>query len=194
MLSKLTSNQKILLISAGLIILISIPICVASILFFNSQSTQEPTPEPLLTIEYCGSKLEQICILSFGRDGSGDTIINLFVAPTDFPDFYLQINKTSGQVVYACEKNEDVETSVYCIGEAILLGEQIEITILSIDGDIPIATGKFAVTAILISSQPEDSNPPLSQTATPDSATQPDTTSETQSPTPTPEVSYPSYP
>lgn len=191
MLSKLTSNQKTLLGISGLILFIGIPICITSILFINSQFTQQPTATPVLDITYCGANPQEICIYSFGRDGTGDTIINLFL-PKDFPNFYLKINKTSGEALYECEKNEDIETSAYCIGESILLGEQIEITIFSIDGDIPIAYGKFAVTAILISSQPEDSSPPPIRTSTPASATQPFTT--TRTPTPTPDVSYPNYP
>lgn len=207
MFSKLTSNQKALLGISGFILLIGIPICIASILFLNSQRTSQPTPTPILNITYCGANPQEICVYSFGRDGTGDTIINLFL-PKDFPDFYLKINKTSGEARYECEKNDDVQTSAYCIGEAILLGEQIEITILSIDGDIPIALGKFAVTAILISSQPQDSQPPPSRTSTPVSATQTFTltpassypnetdvtstpTSESESTRSTPSTSYP---
>jgi hypothetical protein len=187
MLSKLTSNQKALLGISGFILLIGIPICIASILFLNSQRTSQPTPTPILNITYCGANPQEICVYSFGRDGTGDTIINLFL-PKDFPDFYLKINKTSGEARYECEKNDDVQTSAYCIGEAILLGEQIEITIFSLDEDIPIAFGKFAVTAILISSQTQDSSSPPIRTSTPVSATETFTL--------TPASSYPneSYP
>lgn len=194
MLSKLTSNQKILLIVSGVILFVGSFITSIIILIINLQPAEETVTEPPLTIEYCGTRLEQICILSFGRSAGGDTVINLFV-PDEFPDFYLQVNKLSGQVIYECEKNKEVKSSVYCIGEALLLGEQIEIILISKEEDIPIAAGKFILTAILISSQPEDTTPPPSRTATPDSATQPiSSTPETESPTPTPEVSYPSYP
>jgi hypothetical protein len=207
MLSKLTANQKTLLAISGLILFIGIPICIASILFFNSQRTPQSTATPTLNITYCGANPQEICIYSFGRDGTGDTIINLFL-PKDFPNFYLKINKTSGEAIYECKKNKDIETNAYCIGEALLLGEQIEITIFSLDGDIPIAFGKFAITAILISSQTQDSSSPPIRTSTPVSATETFTltpsssypnnnhttstpTSESESTRSTPSASYP---
>lgn len=193
MLSKLTSNQKILLIVSGVILFVGMLITSIIVLILNLKPAEETVTEPPLNVEYCGTRLEQICILAFGRDDSGDTVISLFV-PNEFPDFYLHVNRLTGEVVYECEKNEAVETSVYCTGEALNLGEQIEITLISKDGDIPFAAGKFILTAILISSQPEDADTPPSRTATPASATQPVSTRETVSPTPTPEVSYPSYP
>ena len=183
MFSKLTSNQKALLIVSGVILFIGLAITSVIVLIINLQPAEETVTEPPLNIEYCGVRLEQICVLSFGRDASGDTIINLFVPSDQFPDFYLKINKLSGEALYECEKNEDVETSVYCAGQALNLGEQIEITLISKDDDIPFAAGKFILTAILISSQPEDSNPPPLRTATPVSAT------ETFTSTPNP--SYP---
>lgn len=184
MLSKLTSNQKMLLGISGLILLIGIPICIASILLIKSQLVPQPTSVPILDITYCGANPQDICVYSFGRDGAGDTIITLFL-PKDLQDFYLKINKISGEALYECEKNKVIENSAYCIGEALLLGEQIEITILSIDGDIPIAYGKFAVTAILISSQNQDSSSLPAQTPSPVSAT------KTFTLTPTPNSSYP---
>ena len=210
MLSKFSTKQKTLALAIAGIFIIGWVFLFANVVRFAvNQFTPDPTHEPPIEITYCGAIPEGICILSFGRDGSGDTIINLFVAPTDFPDFYLKVNKTSGEVIYECEKNEDVETSIYCIGEPVLLGEQVEITIFSIDGDIPIAYGKFAVTAILVVSPNEGSQSFSSQTETVDSTIQPIATQietetptppiatfETESPTPaiTPSVSYPNYP
>lgn len=92
------------------------------------------------------------------------------------------------------QKNKDLETNATCIGESLLLGEQIEITILSVDGDIPIAVGKFAVTAILILSPTQDETAPLSLTSTPGSAPQSPTKTRTPTRTPTPSTSYPNYP
>jgi hypothetical protein len=215
MLSKFSTKQKTFaLVIAGVLILGWVFVFTSIVKFAVNQLTLNPTSEPPIEITYCGAIPEGICILSFGRDGSGDTIINLFVAPTQFPDFYLKVNKTSGEVIYECEKSDDVETSVYCIGEAILLGEQVEITIFSIEGDIPIAYGKFAVTAILVVSQNEGLQSLPSQTGTPSFTTQPISTIETVSPTSslsglgtesitptpdltitaTPSVSYPNYP
>jgi len=207
MLSKFSVKQKTLaLLVIGVLIIGGLILFANIVKFAVNQFTPDPTHAPPLDITYCGANPEGICILSFGRDDSGDSMIHLFVSPPTFPDFYLIVNKTSGQVIYECEKNEDVETSVYCVGEAILLGEQVEITMLSIVGDIPIAFGKFAVTAILVASQNADSQSLPAQTetvdsriqplSTPETPTQPFGTFETESPTPsaTPLVSYPNYP
>lgn len=194
MLLKLTSNQKILMITAIVILLAGLFIFACLILYNNLPREKETaTPTPPLSIEYCRANPESICILFFSRNTGGDTVITLFV-PNEFPNFYLHITRLTGDVIYECEKNEDEETKITCIGEALNLGEQIEITMISKDGDIPFAVGKFVLTAMFISSESENVNPPLLRTATPALTTRPTATRETNTSTPTPEVSYPSYP
>lgn len=193
MLSKLTTNQKVLLIVSAIILFFGVLITTIVILILNFKPVEETVTEPPLKIEYCGARLEQICILSFSRNDGGDSLINLFV-PNDFPDFYLNVKRLTKESTYECERDENQETNATCVGEALNLGEQIEITMISKDGEIPFAVGKFVLTAIFISSEAENINPPLSRTAIPATATRPVVTPETESPTPTPEVSYPSYP
>lgn len=177
MLSNFSTKQKIgALLIASIFILGFIFIFASAVRFAVNQFTSKPTPQDPLQVTFCDATPEGICILSFGRDVAGETLINLFVTPNTLPEFYMQVNKTSGTVVYACEKNEDVESSVYCVGEAVQLGEQVEIILISKDGDIPIATGKFIVTAILVLPQGQDSKSPPTQTGTPDSAIEPNTT------------------
>lgn len=198
MLMKLSSNKKILIISAVIILLAGLFIFACLTLYNNLPFGKEAsTPTPLLPIEQCNAQPESICLLFFARDKNGDTTINLYV-PVGFPDFYLQVKRLTTEAVYECQKVEGQETNIICAGEALNLGEQIEITMISKDGEIPFAVGKFSLIAILVSSDTGEGNAPPLQTVTPASATQPVATpvvkSSTPTPTPTPQVSYPSYP
>jgi hypothetical protein len=198
MLSKLTSNQKILLILFALVLLIGTSICVASVLFFApSSTTEEPTPEAYLTIQYCGSNPKELCLLNFGRDSYGNAIINVFIPNDEFPEFYLRIIRTTDEVIYVCVKNEG-SANIVCKGDALLLGERVEIYITSTESHQIIAQGIFLIKAIYISPQEDDVNKPpqtkvptVLPTSTPTSA---ETPVKDGTPTPTPEVSYPSYP
>ncbi|MCQ3935883.1 MAG: hypothetical protein DPW18_02430 [Chloroflexi bacterium] len=111
------------------------------------------TAEPVF-FAYCGADLEDLCVLSFGRDGDGNTIVNLFVPEKKFPAFYLLVERVTGESRYECDKNDDVPTIVWCIGASINLDERIEIRILSKKDDRLLAKGRFTVTAVLIASAP----------------------------------------
>ena len=195
MLSKLTSNQKILLIFVVLILLVGLSICIASVLFFApSSTTEEATPESYLTVQYCGTNPKELCLLNFGRDSYGNAIINLFIPDDEFPEFYLRIIRATDEMIYVCNKNEGSST-VVCQGDALLLGERVEIHITSTESYQVIAQGIFLIKAICISPQEDDDNK-SPQTKMP-TASPTSTSVTTQTPlnrTPTPEVSYPSYP
>ncbi len=197
MFSKLTSNQKILLIFVVLILLVGLSICIASVLFFApSSTTEEATPESYLTVQYCGTNPKELCLLNFGRDSYGNAIINLFIPDDEFPEFYLRIIRTTDEMIYVCNKNEGSPT-VVCQGDALLLGERVEIYITSTESYQVIAKGIFLIKAIYISPQEDDDNKsPQTKvpTASPTSTSVTTQTPLNRTPTPTPEVSYPSYP
>lgn len=193
MLSSLTTNKKILLVLAGFVILIAVLTCAILISIFRPASEEvEPTPEPVTRFAYCGAEPKEICLLSFGRDVYGNAIINFFVPDEEFPEFYLNILRTSGEVIYLCTKNEATPSNMICRGQILNLGEKVEIQVISIEEYRLLATGEFIIKAILIMPQSDGTQP--SQTGTPTS-----TPSETLDPlqpipTATPAVSYPSYP
>ncbi|MBL8099251.1 MAG: hypothetical protein JNK81_08715 [Anaerolineales bacterium] len=164
MLSKLTSNQKILLIAFALILLIGISICIASILFFTpSSTTEEPTAEPYTTIQYCRNNLQEVCLLSFGRDIYGNAVINVFIPNEEFPEFYLRIVRTTDEIIYVCTKSES--STIICKGDALNLGERVEIFVTSTESYQIIAQGTFLIKAIYIS--PEINEPATDSTPTP---------------------------
>lgn len=149
--------------------------------------TFEPAPEPI-SFDYCGAELTELCVVSFGRDAFGSTIINLYVPLRKFPLFYLNIIRRSGESRYECEWNKNVRTSVYCVGDAIHLGEGLEMQVISMADDRLIATGPFILTAYLITTQIVDEGISASSTPEPDS-----TKPAMPAPTDTPEETDPAF-
>ena len=177
------------------------------IVFKPNTDSPEAAPEPV-RLEYCGAELEQPCVLSFGRDGDGNTIINLFVPKKQFPAFYLKVSRVTGESMYDCDRYEEIPTTVYCIGSPINLDERIEISILSKADDVLLAKGRFTMTAVLIAAGGGGvvtSRPPATETQpvfavktrtptpTPRITSTP-STAESSTPSPSPTVSYPNYP
>jgi len=163
MLKKLSAPRSLLFLLAGLAVL--------SLLGWlgwkvnQLRQPVDPTAEPIL-FEYCGADLVDFCVLSFGRDGDGNTIVNLFVPEKKFSAFYLNVIKATGESRFECDKSEDEPTSVYCIGGPVNLNERIEIRLLSKRGDQTLARGRFTITAFLISAPVSESQP--TETGTPE--------------------------
>jgi len=167
---------------------------------------QEDAPTPTMqpdAFNYCGAQLTSLCVVSFGRDAFGNTIINMHVPPRTYPNFYLKVIRVSREGRYECEVNEAVKTSIYCSGDAINLGEGFEIQLLAEQDDRVLAQGTFTLTAFLVTTPVvEDA---VSETRTPrptsesnvDETATPRTVIEDETPSPTPsstDSSYPNYP
>ncbi|NWF64287.1 MAG: hypothetical protein HXY38_08275 [Chloroflexi bacterium] len=166
-----------------------------------------PTPEPTkvpVQFGYCGAQLNTLCVVSFGQDVFGKTVVNLYVPRQTYPPFYMKVIRVSGESVYACEANQDVITSVYCSGEALNLGDGIELQLLAELDDRLLAQGVFSLTAFRVATPvPEPtqseaaSSPKTGATPTPRSGnpTQPSPSGRDspQTLTPTSSSSYP-YP
>lgn len=143
------------------------------------KADQPEAVAPPIKFEYCSAELETLCVLSFGRDGDGNTIINLFAPKGDLPVFYLKVSRVTGESIYECDRLEDAPTTVYCIGEAINLNERFEIHVISKQDDRLLAVGKFTLTAVLLV-------PDVSQQSTPQPASTEFLTRSTRTPTITP--------
>lgn len=121
--------------------------------FRPQADTLVPTVQPD-AFQYCGARLTSLCVVSFGRDAFGDTVINLYVPQKTYPNFYLKVIRASGESKYACEINKAVKTSVYCSGDALNLGEGFEIQLLAEIDDRLLAQGTFTLTAFLVGTPP----------------------------------------
>lgn len=191
MSSEVSNSKRFLFWIFGIFVLLLL--LGMGISFFTKN--KETTNEPVTKLRYCGAELEELCILSFGRDVDENLVVNLYVPDKDFPDFKLNIKRRAGKSEYECEKFTEVPTSVFCYGEMISLQERMEVSLISIDGESLLAFGNLTLDAILISGQyPTNGNVPVSiqGTKTPTSETDTDSANVTS----TPETSYPnpSYP
>lgn len=174
-------------------------------------NTPAPAPEPE-SFGYCGARLTRLCIVSFGRDVFGDTVVNLFVPRRTYPAFHLNIVRKSGADIYECIWSGVDETSVYCTGKALNLDEGIEIQLLAKLDNRLLARGTFTVNAFLVTTPvADDAETPAEedgfgsteggiQTADPDSQQETEEPTSTPGPadknrpTATPRDSYPNYP
>ncbi|MEN9563561.1 MAG: hypothetical protein RIR73_1805 [Chloroflexota bacterium] len=120
--------------------------------FRSQEAALTVTSEPE-TFNYCGAQLTSLCVVSFGRDVFGSTIINLYVPEDAYAPFYLTVIRASGESRYDCLTSKKVGTSVYCTGSAINLGEGFEIQMIAERNDGLMAQGTFILTAYLVANQ-----------------------------------------
>jgi len=139
------------LILAGIFALLCLFVLVQfGVRTFRSQETPTPTAIPV-GVGYCGAELTELCILSFGRDVDGNTVVNLFVPERDFPDFYLIASRMTGEYLFECLRSRNIPTSVYCVGSALNLGERVEFSVFAQEDDRLLAKGGLILKAFLIS-------------------------------------------
>lgn len=153
--------------------------------------------EPIPALAYCTSNDARPCITSFSLDADGKMLVNVLTPGLSFPVFYLKIIHGEGEDIYECKKLQRFLTSVYCIGEAMRLGEVLQFLLISVDGEATLAEGSFAIIGLALST-PEfaDLSPTVDLTAsvTPDELKTP-TPGGLKTPTPIRTSSYPNpYP
>lgn len=161
-----------------------------------SGAPSAPTLEPE-TFSYCGARLTDLCVVSFGRDAFGDTVVNLFVPSGHYPAFHLNIVRNTGVDIYECVWSKIDETSVYCTGRALNLEEGVEIQILSDQDDLLLARGTFTVNAFLVTTPQVGEAPTTEESGLGSESNKTETPSPTQeeeTPEPTSSTSYPNYP
>lgn len=216
MLNKILSDPKRIVILA-LVALIVLFICAVALIgggwtiFHQSEPT--PTAEPV-SFGYCGAEFIDLCVVSFGRDAFGNTVINLYVPIRRYPVFYLEVIRQSGKQRFECKWNLDVKTSVYCTGSPLNLGEGFNIHIFSEEDNFLLAEGEFTliafrVTTPVVGGSDSVSTPNINIESTPSIAADNNSTPfETgtatatltasgdivETETLTPQSSYPSYP
>ncbi len=143
------SRKSVFLVLGGVIVLALLSWRVIAVV----QALSKTAEEPVLKIRYCGAEPEELCVLSFGRDAEEKFVVNLFVPEGDFPQFYVKIERAAGEGVYECVRNEEVQTSVYCLGDMVGLLEKMEVNLYSLEDDHLFAAGSFTLEAVLVFSQ-----------------------------------------
>ncbi|MEO7840115.1 MAG: hypothetical protein ABIU06_12260, partial [Anaerolineales bacterium] len=122
--------------------------------------------EPIPALAYCSSNNARPCIASFSLDSDGKMLVNVLTPGLSFPAFYLKIIHNEAENIYECKKVERFSTSVYCIGEAMPLGEVLQFMLISVDGEVTLAEGSFTIIGLALST-PEfaDLSPTVDLTA-----------------------------
>jgi hypothetical protein len=166
--TEFTSKRKLLiLVVAGVFIFICLLLLAG--LGWTAFRSQADTPAPTVqpdAFNYCGAQLTSLCVVSFGRDVFGSTIINLYVPEDVYAPFYLNIIRASGESRYDCVTSKKVGTSVYCTGSPINLGEGFEIQMIAESNGGLMAQGTFVLTAYLVTNQSAGGEEAPEETAT----------------------------
>ena len=157
MLKKFTQPKYLLILVAGIILISSLAWFAVRV---NRLQERSGESGKLVSFDYCAEELTKLCVVSFGRDADGNTIVNLFVPEDEFPIFYLKVTRATGESVYECDKNDEVKTSVYCTGDPLNLEERFDIQIVSVKDDQILAQGRFTLTAFLITGPTADVQTP----------------------------------
>jgi hypothetical protein len=150
MIRKFVSSKWMILAVIGMALFVLLTVSIWRISSL-AQTEPEIAPRLVLKLGYCGVDMDALCILSFGRDVDGNTVVNLFVPGRDFPDFYLIASRVTGDYLYECSRSVNVPTSVYCVGSALNLNERVEFSIFSQEDDRLLARGGLVLKAFLIS-------------------------------------------
>ena len=137
--------------------------------------------------------------MSFSLDSHGDMLVNFLTTGAFYPDFYLKIRQNEDNHIYTCQRVNKFATSVYCTGAVMPLGEVLQFSIFSINEDVLLAEGNFAIIGMALGTPEIVSSPTLGTPLTPsptEELLQTPTlvgTTPTRTSTPTPTLN-PSYP
>ena len=105
--------------------------------------------------------------MSFSLDSDGNMLVNFLTAGAFYPDFYLKIKRGEEQHIYVCQKVNKFATSVYCTGAAMPLGEVLQFSIFSINEDVLLAEGNFAIIGLALGTPEIVSSPTIGTPSTP---------------------------
>lgn len=204
-------NRKKLIIGVAIgIALICIALTVVGIQRWRKNHQPKAQQKILVSnLAYCNSNNDKPCIESFSVDADGNMLVNIITPNSSYPEFYLTISNDTILNKYECQKVEDFPTNVYCTGPEMYPGEALQFTLISVEDDIVLAEGKFAIIGLLLPNpNPETTETPaLTETVDGTGTFQPTGTPtaillQTLTPSPTlrpgitstPTQSTPSYP
>jgi hypothetical protein len=134
-------------------------------------------------LTYCNSDGIKPCIESFSVDADGNMLVSVLTPDSSYPDFYLTISNDTASNKYECQKVEDFPTNVSCTGQQMNPGAPLQFTLTSIEGNIVLAEGKFAIIGLML----PNPNDEASETPTAaETSLASETLEQTQTPAPIP--------
>ena len=137
-------------LTALVIIAVLIILLIYGLLWWQAREPGMGERQPIPALAYCSSNDARPCIASFSLDPDGKMLVNVLTPGLSFPAFYLKIIHSEGGNVYECETLERFSTNVYCIGEAMRLGEVLQFLLISTDGEVTLAEGSFAIIGLAL--------------------------------------------
>ena len=137
-------------LTASVIVAVLIILLIYGLLWWQGRRPGMGEREPIPALAYCSSNDARPCIASFSLDADGKMLVNVLTPGLSFPAFYLKIIHNEGENIYECKKLERFSTSVYCIGEAMRLGEVLQFMLISVDGEVTLAEGRFAIIGLAL--------------------------------------------
>ena len=137
-------------LTASVIVAVLIILLIYRMLWWQSREPGMGERAPIPALAYCSSNDAWPCIASFSLDPDGKMLVNVLTPDLSFPPFYLKIVHKEGENIYECKKLERFSTSVYCTGEAMRLGEVLQFMLISADGDVTLAEGRFAIIGLAL--------------------------------------------
>ena len=192
------NRNRLIIGSALLITIVILAVFLGGLLLVKSKNREPQINQgsPIPSLAYCSSSQARPCIVSFSLDADERMLVNVLVPPS-FPDFYLNIKRTTGENRYECQKVEGFPTSVSCIGAKMPPGEILQFMIFSGEDNALLAEGSFAIiglelpTPVVILTLPTSSEQP---TASPTLNLLFTETPKPIQSTPSPSYPNPSYP
>lgn len=180
-----------------------ITLMISGVFLFNTWKSSRASVDkrfPLQRLSYCSSDQVTPCIVSFSLDSDGNMLVNFLTTGAFYPDFYLKIRQNEDNHIYPCQKVNKFATSIYCTGAAMPLGEVLQFSIFSINEDVLLAEGNFAIIGMALGTPEIFSSPTLGTPLTPSptesliaQTSTPGRVTPTRTSTPTPTLN-PSYP
>lgn len=137
-------------LTVSVIVAVLIILLIYGLLWWQGRRPGMGEREPIPALAYCSSNDVRPCIASFSLDADGKMLVNVLTPGLSFPAFYLKIIHNEGENIYECKKLERFSTSVYCIGEAMRLGEVLQFMLISVDGEVTLAEGRFAIIGLAL--------------------------------------------
>ncbi len=100
---------------------------------------------PVLELTNCSPKNIPPCVVSFGIDSDGNTLVNLLVPDSFPPGFYLKVIRNTSGSRYECQIVENFPTHFYCVGEKIPPGGVLLFMLIASKDDALLAKGDISV-------------------------------------------------
>ncbi len=190
------SERKTTIIIVG-IVLVTLIIC-GFLGYMNDtrRATTEPSSTPEsespINLTYCYTDALGLCIVSFGSDSAGNTLIVIRNSDPALAEFYLKITAADFRGRYECQQVRFSPDTFYCFGNQISDGSMVTIEVYLKNDNRLIASGTLLV-SIGATPMPEITNTPFSPTV----SSMPTVTLGTKTPSYPNPTSYPnpsSYP